>query len=145
MSFTPLLLAARARRAAAPDRPRDRARRAPAAELRARVAAAARETASRSLGLAASRYGLESARCRTLVDEQPAAPEREPRADQAARRRRPGAERGRRARGASPSHPCPNCGAPMGPGQEWCLQCGAGAPGSARAPALALDGPDRGR
>jgi hypothetical protein len=25
---------------------------------------------------------------------------------------------------------CANCGAPMEPGQDWCLQCGAGAPGS---------------
>lgn len=25
---------------------------------------------------------------------------------------------------------CANCGAPMAPGQDWCLQCGAGAPGS---------------
>jgi hypothetical protein len=25
---------------------------------------------------------------------------------------------------------CKNCGAPLEPGQDWCLQCGAGAPGS---------------
>ena len=25
---------------------------------------------------------------------------------------------------------CASCGAPMAPGQDWCLQCGAGAPGS---------------
>ena len=25
---------------------------------------------------------------------------------------------------------CAKCGAPMDPGQDWCLQCGAGAPGS---------------
>jgi hypothetical protein len=25
---------------------------------------------------------------------------------------------------------CANCGSPMAPGQEWCLSCGAGAPGS---------------
>jgi hypothetical protein len=25
---------------------------------------------------------------------------------------------------------CANCGSPMGAGQDWCLQCGAGAPGS---------------
>ena len=25
---------------------------------------------------------------------------------------------------------CANCGAPMSPDQDWCLQCGAGAPGS---------------
>jgi len=25
---------------------------------------------------------------------------------------------------------CMNCGRPMAPGQDWCLQCGAGAPGS---------------
>jgi hypothetical protein len=27
-------------------------------------------------------------------------------------------------------HPCPRCGSPLAPGQDWCLQCGAGAPGS---------------
>ncbi len=42
--------------------------------------------------------------------------------------------------GASPESPdstqaaagptCAKCGAPMEPGQDWCLQCGAGAPGS---------------
>jgi hypothetical protein len=26
--------------------------------------------------------------------------------------------------------PCANCGAPLAPGQDWCLQCGRGAPGS---------------
>ena len=26
--------------------------------------------------------------------------------------------------------PCPRCGSPLSPGQDWCLQCGAGAPGS---------------
>src|SRR5262245_18701585 len=25
---------------------------------------------------------------------------------------------------------CASCGAPRNPGQDWCLQCGAGAPGS---------------
>ncbi|HEX4188314.1 MAG TPA: hypothetical protein VHY83_10485 [Solirubrobacteraceae bacterium] len=25
---------------------------------------------------------------------------------------------------------CANCGSPMSPGQDWCLQCGTGAPGS---------------
>jgi hypothetical protein len=28
------------------------------------------------------------------------------------------------------ARPCPRCGAPLVPGQDWCLQCGAGAPGS---------------
>jgi hypothetical protein len=28
--------------------------------------------------------------------------------------------------------PCAACGAPLAPGQDWCLQCGAGAPGSLR-------------
>jgi hypothetical protein len=42
--------------------------------------------------------------------------------------------------GASPTPPenaqaatgptCSKCGAPLDPGQDWCLQCGAGAPGS---------------
>ena len=32
---------------------------------------------------------------------------------------------------AGPPQPaCANCGAPMGDAQDWCLQCGAGAPGS---------------
>jgi hypothetical protein len=32
---------------------------------------------------------------------------------------------------AAPAQPtCANCGSPMSPGQDWCLQCGAGAPGS---------------
>jgi len=31
---------------------------------------------------------------------------------------------------APDGHPCATCGAPMAPGQDWCLQCGAGAPGS---------------
>jgi hypothetical protein len=30
---------------------------------------------------------------------------------------------------------CARCGSQMGPGQDWCLQCGAGAPGSLGAPA----------
>jgi hypothetical protein len=29
---------------------------------------------------------------------------------------------------------CSNCGAAMAPGQDWCLQCGAGAPGSIGTP-----------
>ncbi len=28
------------------------------------------------------------------------------------------------------TRPCANCGAAMGPAQDWCLECGAGAPGS---------------
>jgi hypothetical protein len=33
---------------------------------------------------------------------------------------------------ASPTaaHACANCGTPLAAGQDWCLQCGAGAPGS---------------
>jgi len=30
---------------------------------------------------------------------------------------------------AAPGPTCAKCGAPMEPGQDWCLQCGAGAPG----------------
>lgn len=26
-----------------------------------------------------------------------------------------------------PTEPCPLCGAPLGPTQEWCLRCGAAA------------------
>ncbi len=38
---------------------------------------------------------------------------------------------------------CGKCGAPLAPGQDWCLQCGAGAPGSVsghgwRVPAVAV-------
>jgi hypothetical protein len=29
-----------------------------------------------------------------------------------------------------PARACANCGAPLGEAQDWCLQCGAGAPGS---------------
>jgi hypothetical protein len=28
---------------------------------------------------------------------------------------------------AEPTEPCPLCGAPLGPAQEWCLRCGAAA------------------
>jgi hypothetical protein len=31
---------------------------------------------------------------------------------------------------AAPQPTCANCGAPLGAGQDWCLQCGAGTPGS---------------
>jgi hypothetical protein len=31
---------------------------------------------------------------------------------------------------ASPARSCAGCGTPLGEGQDWCLQCGAGAPGS---------------
>jgi hypothetical protein len=31
---------------------------------------------------------------------------------------------------SSLAHNCANCGTPLAPGQDWCLQCGAGAPGS---------------
>jgi hypothetical protein len=31
---------------------------------------------------------------------------------------------------AAPEHACKRCGAPMAGGQDWCLQCGAGAPDS---------------
>jgi hypothetical protein len=64
----------------------------------------------------------------TLLDEQPAAPQREPdagREDQGAGPAAPGGPAG-----APTSHPCPSCGAPIEPGQEWCLQCGAAAPGA---------------
>jgi hypothetical protein len=30
----------------------------------------------------------------------------------------------------APRPTCANCGAPLGAGQDWCLQCGAGVPGS---------------
>jgi hypothetical protein len=30
--------------------------------------------------------------------------------------------------------PCPNCGAQLAPAQDWCLQCGAGGPGSVERP-----------
>ncbi len=68
----------------------------------------------------------------TLVDEQPAAPEREPQADQAEKADHAATSNGPvdGPAGASASHPCPNCGAPMESGQEWCVQCGAAAPGA---------------
>lgn len=36
---------------------------------------------------------------------------------------------------ASPTRTCANCGGPLQSGQDWCLQCGAGAPGSLSTPA----------
>ncbi len=65
----------------------------------------------------------------TLVDEQPSAPEHEPRTDREDHDAGPGAP-GDGPAGAPARHPCPSCGAPMEPGQEWCLQCGASAPGA---------------
>jgi hypothetical protein len=35
--------------------------------------------------------------------------------------------------GVGLQHGCANCGAPLAPGQDWCLQCGAGTPGSLQA------------
>lgn len=32
--------------------------------------------------------------------------------------------------GAEPARTCARCGAPMAAGQDWCLQCGTGAPGA---------------
>lgn len=46
---------------------------------------------------------------------------------------RPGQGPEQAARATAPAaggHPCPKCGAAMAPGQDWCLHCGAGAPGS---------------
>jgi hypothetical protein len=65
----------------------------------------------------------------TLVGEQPSAPEREPQAGQDDQAAGPSGPDGGPAH-APASHPCPNCGAPMEPGQEWCLQCGAATPGA---------------
>ena len=65
----------------------------------------------------------------TLVGEQPAAPEHEPHADPEDHDAGPGAPGGGSSDAAA-THPCPNCGAPMEPGQEWCLQCGAATPGA---------------
>ncbi len=65
----------------------------------------------------------------TVVGEQPTAPEHDPGAEPEvhdAGSAPPGAGPG----DATATHPCPNCGAPMEPGQEWCLQCGAAAPGA---------------
>jgi hypothetical protein len=39
-------------------------------------------------------------------------------------------------RAPAPGRTCANCGAPLGEGQDWCLRCGTGAPGS-----LAAGGP----
>jgi hypothetical protein len=38
------------------------------------------------------------------------------------------------ARDAAPRRACQACGATLAPGQEWCLQCGAGVPGSVSEP-----------
>lgn len=60
----------------------------------------------------------------TLLVDQPAAPDSEqpPAADRQAGG--PDGEAG------SAERACRNCGAPLREGQEWCLQCGAGQPGS---------------
>src|SRR5689334_5855156 len=34
------------------------------------------------------------------------------------------------AQAAHAARSCANCGAPLGAGQDWCLHCGTGAPGS---------------
>jgi hypothetical protein len=58
-----------------------------------------------------------------LVDSPPAQPNEQKPADGP-----PGAPAGSAAQPVERS--CAKCGAPMAPGQDWCLQCGAGAPGS---------------
>jgi hypothetical protein len=73
----------------------------------------------------------------TLLADSPPAPSDEPKA--------PDALAGAPLNGASPTpnapvqpaalaHACARCGSPMAPGQDWCLQCGAGAPGSIGTP-----------
>ncbi|HTQ69541.1 MAG TPA: hypothetical protein VMI13_12710 [Solirubrobacteraceae bacterium] len=66
----------------------------------------------------------------TVVGEQPTAPERDPGADQEPQDAGPAGSGGPAPDDALATHPCANCGAPMEPGQEWCLQCGAAAPGA---------------
>jgi hypothetical protein len=48
----------------------------------------------------------------------------------------PPPDEGLTAPASASARACPNCGAALDDGQDWCLQCGAGAPGS-----LAADGP----
>ena len=114
-----LLLAARARRAAAR---RPAARSCPAARPRRAVEADAGAVESPQAG----RIGREAT---SLVDRR----QRRSRSEQAPPSGSTGAAE-RRSR--SPRRPpprrarCANCGAPMAAGQDWCLQCGAGAPGS---------------
>ncbi len=57
----------------------------------------------------------------------------------------PGAPEAPAPASASPGATCRQCGSEMAPGQDWCLQCGAGAPGSLgragwRSGALAIGG-----
>ena len=84
--------------------------------------------------------GLESAlwpRCSPTRRCRP--PRSSSRADALAEAPAPGA---RAASRGGPS--CANCGAPMAPGQDWCLQCGAGRPEASADAELAL-GRDRPR
>ncbi len=75
--------------------------------------------------------------CTAALADPPAAP-----AARAAHRRRlsrrptPAARAGLRAGARRTRRACANCGAPLATGQDWCLQCGAGAPDSlgSRAP-----------
>jgi hypothetical protein len=69
----------------------------------------------------------------TLLADPPAAanPEQQPPATEAAGAVPPGSESESPQSAPAASQPtCANCGAPLNAGQDWCLQCGAGAPGS---------------
>jgi hypothetical protein len=60
----------------------------------------------------------------TALADRPAAPPEQPTAGPAGATPAPAVERATRA--------CANCGAPLTDGQDWCLQCGTGAPDSLR-------------
>jgi hypothetical protein len=72
---------------------------------------------------------LESGAVPTTLADPPTAPaaEQASAAGQPAPQPEPGA-----ASAATPQRACANCGAPMDGAQDWCLQCGRGAPGSLR-------------
>jgi hypothetical protein len=61
-----------------------------------------------------------------LTDTPPAPPEQGPEPPSAA----PPPPSGASAQASAPGSACAHCGQAMAPGQDWCLHCGAGAPGS---------------
>jgi hypothetical protein len=63
----------------------------------------------------------------TALADRPAAPPEQPTAGSAAGAPGPGPDATEQATRA-----CANCGAPLTDGQDWCLQCGSGAPDSLR-------------
>ncbi|HEX5853915.1 MAG TPA: hypothetical protein VFY36_12590 [Solirubrobacteraceae bacterium] len=80
----------------------------------------------------------------TLLADSPTAPSDEPKAPDASAGAPPAPLNGAAPASADApaqpgaptpvAHACARCAAPMAPGQDWCLRCGAGAPGSIGSP-----------